>query len=189
MNACVRRLGAAVYLNIYIFRGKCSFFFFFLLSLKRKKGNQVVCSLWDFSEKRLDLVKTWQNVLGVFCCFVFGVFSTPQNYAVPSRVQCFTEMYQIQWKGFCMAHFCELWFIFVTSERRYQIKNNFFKKVFLIWKDTFTQFHLWCWNEGFGSVPAQSRNTWQNELVIIQKVQLENHRSVPAWHLCGWAST
>lgn len=163
--------------------------FFFLFSTKRKKENQIVWInlftlrlLWKETRSCQNLTKCFGWVL------LFGVFfSTPQNYAVPSGVHCFAGMYQFQWKGFCMAHFCHLWSIFVTSERRCQIKKK--KNLSNLKTDAFTQFHLWCRYEGFGSVPAQCRNTWQNELFIVQKVQLGNHRSVSAWHLCGWAST
>lgn len=109
--------------------------FFFLFSTKRKKENQIVWInlftlrlLWKETRSCQNLTKCFGWVL------LFGFFfSTPQNYAVPSGVHCFAGMYQFQWKGFCMAHFCHLWSIFVTSERRCQIKK---KKIFLIWKQT-----------------------------------------------------
>lgn len=110
--------------------------------------------------------------------WLFSFFFFSQNYAVPSRLKCSMGMYWFQWKGVCSS-----WYIFVTCKERCQIK----KLIFPIWKQILSHnFVLWHWFEGFGSVPAQTRNTLQNEIAIVQKAQLRNPRSVPAWHFCGW---
>lgn len=122
MDACVRRLGAAIYFkNISLGKICC---LFFLFSIKRKKENQIVWInpftlklLWKETRSCPNLTKCFGWLL-LFCFFFH-----PTELCCSIRSTLFCRDVSISVERFLYGTFLSLVVNFVTSERRCQIKK------------------------------------------------------------------